>query len=55
LLKGFHLQEEIKNNDNTNDNISSAITVDDYTCNTDDTDVRHEHDTFEIQRIQVTF
>ena len=54
LLNGYHLQEEIKNNDDINDNISSTITVDDNTSNTDDIDVRHEHDAFEIQRIQVT-
>jgi hypothetical protein len=55
LLDRHHLQEEIKNNDDTNDNISSTITVDDNTSNTDDTGVRHEHDVFEIQRIQVIF
>ena len=55
LLHGYHLQEEIKNNDDTNDNISSTITVDDNTSNIDDTGVRHEHDVFEIQRIQVIY
>lgn len=55
LLDRHHLQEEIKNNDDTNDNISSTITVDDNTSNTDDTGVRHEHDVFGIQRIQVIF
>jgi hypothetical protein len=54
LVNEYHLQEEIKNNDDINDNISSTITVDDNTSNTDDIDVRHEHDAFEIQRIQVT-
>jgi len=44
----------MNNNNDTNDNISSIITVDDNTSNTDDTGVRHEHDVFEIQRIQVT-
>jgi hypothetical protein len=53
VLKGNHLQDDMKNNDDTNDNISSTITVDNNTTNTDDTGVRHEHDVFEIQRIQV--